>query len=92
MKEKKSFEDLLGLDRDYMMNSAEGYGVKIRKKLSSDILRLVHQIDVDLKELEWVKKNQERWYPDVGITTEEIEEFKEYLEKMVTIFRVKSSK
>ena len=87
---KVRIEDLV--DRDGMIKSAKKYGVSIRKDLSSKILKLHTEVEWQISSLQQVKDNQERWYPFVGITVEELDEFKEFLEKKVTIFRNGSQK
>lgn len=82
------FEEIMGRDR--MIGSAERYGKEIRRKVSANILRLVYQIEKETETLEQVKKTQERYYPYVGVTTGELEALRDYLEKMVTVFRVES--
>lgn len=80
-------DELLGLDREYIIKASKDYGKRIRKKVSLDILRLTYKLEEDIKELKMVKKTQERDYPYIGVTVEELEEFQAYLVKMITIFR-----
>ena len=82
------FEEIMGRDR--MIGSAERYGKEIRRNVSSNILRLIYKIENEIETLEHVKKTQEQWYPSVGVTTGELEALRNYLEKMVTVFRAES--
>lgn len=79
------FRDLIGRERQKEMSKE--YGQRIGKTISSNLLRFIYSIEEELKTLKWVRENQEQWYPYIGITIEELEEFIDNLEKKVTIFK-----
>lgn len=84
----ESFNKIIG--RAGMKRSANDYGKRIRGSISRLLLKLSRDIEFELKTLRWTKKYQEQYYPDIGITVEELEEFIDYIEKMSTIFRAES--